>query len=217
MADFHETRFPTDISRGSASVLGRRTDIITLRSGFEERNSVWADSRREYDAGMGLRNINDLYEVIEFWEARLGSLYGFRWKDWADWRSGAPNRDITRTDQAIGTGNGSQTKFQLVKAYTSGPTTYTRNVTKPVEDSTIIDVNGVLVDPADYSIDTTTGIVTFDTAPTSGHVISAGFEFDVPVRFMADKINISVQNFNAGEIPQIDLIEVKTTLGTLDS
>ena len=215
--DFHEVRFPTSVSRGSATVLGRRTDIVALRSGFEERNGVWADSRREYDAGLGLRNLADLYEVIAFWESRGGALYGFRFKDWADWKSKGPTENIAQDDQLIGTGTGTQTKFQLMKTYQSGPTQYTRLVTKPIATTVLIEVNGVLVPSTDYSVDESTGVVTLDVAPGASEEVKAGFEFDVPVRFSNDKLNISVELFNAGQIPQIDLTEVKTTRGELDT
>lgn len=209
MADFHEVQFPTTISRGSSGGPRRRTDIVTLRSGYEERNSVWADSRREYDAGLGIRDINDLHDVLAFFEARLGRLYGFRWKDWADYKSVAPNRNVAEDDQTLGTGDGVETEFQLVKAYTSGPTTYTRTITKPVSGTVVVEVNGSLESPSNYSVNTETGIITFNTAPTSGHVVKAGFEFDVPVRFTNDHIDITVDLFNAGQVPQVNVIEVK--------
>lgn len=209
MADFHEVQFPTSISRGSSGGPRRRTDIVTLRSGYEERNSVWADSRREYDAGLGVRDINDLHEVLEFFEARLGRLYGFRWKDWADYKSCAPNRQVSRDDQTIGTGDGAETQFQLIKAYTSGPTTYTRTIKKPVSGTVLVEVNGSLVGPADYSVNVETGAITFDIAPSNTHVIKAGYEFDVPVRFTNDHIDVTVDLFSAGQVPQINVIEVK--------
>lgn len=216
MVDFHEVRFPTSISKGSSGGPRRRTDIVTLRSGYEERNSVWADSRREYDAGLGIRNINDMHDVLAFFEARLGRLYGFRWKDWADYKSCPPMQTVARSDQTIGTGNGTSTKFQLYKAYVSGPTAYVRVITKPVSGTVLVEVNGALVPGANYSLDPITGVITFVTAPSNGHIIKAGFEFDVPVRFANDAMDISVEQFNAGSAPQVNVIEVKTTLGVLN-
>jgi uncharacterized protein (TIGR02217 family) len=176
---------------------------------------VWADSRREYDAGLGVRNINDMHDVLAFFEARLGRLYGFRWKDWADYKSCPPMQNVARNDQTIGTGNGTRTKFQLKKAYTSGPTTYTRLITKPVAGTVLVEVDGALINGANYSVDPATGVITFNVAPATGRVIKAGFEFDVPVRFNQDELTISIEQFNAGSVPQIDIIEVKTTLGSL--
>lgn len=209
MPDFHEIRFPDSISKGSSGGPRRRTDIVTLRSGYEERNAVWADSRREYDAGLGIRDIDDMHEVLEFFEARLGRLYGFRWKDWADYKSCAPRQTPARNDQTLGTGNGTNTAFQLVKAYTSGPTTWTRTINKPVNGTVLVEVNGSLVSGANYSVNYETGVITFNSAPANGHVVKAGFEFDVPVRFANDHIDVSVEQFNAGSVPQINVIEVR--------
>lgn len=209
MADFHEIRFPDSISRGSSGGPRRRTDIVTLRSGFEERNAIWADSRREYDAGLGIRNINDLHTVLEFFEARLGRLYGFRWKDWADYKSCPPNQNTSESDQLIGTGDGTTVDFQITKTYSSGPTAYVRDIKKIVNGTVSVEINGSLVNPADYTVDNNTGIITFNTAPTNTHDIRAGYEFDVPVRFTNDHIDISVDLFSAGQVPQVNVIEVR--------
>lgn len=214
---FHEVQFPSDISKGSGGGPERRTDITTLRSGFEERNSIWKHSRRKYDASLGLRSIDELHEVLEFFEARSGRLYGFRWKDWADYRSGPPKRAIASTDQLVGVGDGSETDFQLVKRYSSGGIEYVRDIKKPSRPATdpdapapLVEVNSIAqTEGVDYTIDYNTGIITFTSAPTSGHNIRAGFWFDVPVRFDTDFMSISVEAFEAGAIPAIDIIEVR--------
>ena len=212
MGDFHEVQFPTSISRGSSGGPRRRTDIVTLRSGYEERNSIWADSRREYDAGLGIRDINDLHDVLAFFEARLGRLYGFRWKDWADYRSCAPNQNTTPLDQTLTLVDGETAVYQLIKAYTSGSVTYTRKITKPVSGTVLMAEDGVLlVEGVDFLVDTETGLV------YTGHgIITAGFEFDVPVRFAEDQIDVSVDMFSAGQIPQVNTLEVKTKPATMD-
>ena len=112
---FHEVRFPDNISRGARGGPERRTQIVEMASGDEERNGSWADSRRRYDASYGIRKADDLAAVTAFFEARRGRLYGFRWKDWADYKSGLPSAIITAVDQPIGTGTGAATTFQLVK------------------------------------------------------------------------------------------------------
>jgi uncharacterized protein (TIGR02217 family) len=86
-AAFHEVRFPLDISLGSRGGPRRRTDIVTLASGREERNARWAHSLRRYDAGLGVRTLDALHAVIAFFEERRGRLYGFRFRDRADQRS----------------------------------------------------------------------------------------------------------------------------------
>lgn len=207
---FHEVLFPAALSFGSSGGPERRTEVITLSSGFEERNTTWAHSRRSYDAGIGLRGADDIHEVIAFYEARFGKLYGFRWKDWADHRSGQPTQPVTALDQPLGVGDGATTVFQLTKTYVSGPSSYVRPISKPVGGSVLVAVDGVtLVEGSDYSITPGAGEVSFASAPASGATLSAGFEFHVPVRFDTDRIEVNLAAFEAGEIPSIPVIEVR--------
>ena len=129
---FDEVRFPDMISRGARGGPQRRTQIVTLASGDEERNASWANSRRSYDAAYGIRRADDLAAVIAFFEARNGRLRGFRWKDWADYKSCLPSTAITAFDQPLGIGDGTTTAFQLKKLYTSGGQTWSRTILKPV-------------------------------------------------------------------------------------
>lgn len=207
MPAFHDVRFPDDISKGSSGGPERVTDIVELVSGYEERNATMANSKRSYDAGMGLRNVNDLHDVIEFWEARLGQLYGFRWKDWADYKSCKTRNTPAFGDQVLGTGNGVLTTFQLKKTYSSGGYTYERLIKKPVSGTILIGRNGALV-TSGVSTNVNTGLVTFTTAPPNGHVVTAGFEFDVPVRFDEAKMTISIDAFNHGSVPSIAVKEI---------
>ena len=205
---FHEVRFPDGISYGSSGGPERRTEIATLGSGFEERNSPWAHSRRRYNAGYGVRNTNDLHAVIGFFEARHGRLHGFRFKDWLDWKSCPPLDVIAPTDHHLGVGNGNSSDYQLVKRYQSGSQTYTRPITKPVAGTVRIALDGA-EQTTGWSVDTSNGLISFDAAPASGAVITAGFEFDVPVRFDTDRLDIALSRFRAGDIPSIPLVELK--------
>jgi uncharacterized protein (TIGR02217 family) len=205
---FHEIRFPTAIAFGSSGGPERKTEIVTLGSGFEERNAVWANSRRSYNVGYGVKTLDDIHTVIAFFEARMGRLYGFRFKDFADFKSCAPGAATTPTDQAIGTGNGTATAFQLVKTYTSGANSWTRTIAKPVSATVRVAKAGV-EQMSGWSVDTATGIVTFTSAPASGQAINAGYEFDVPVRFDSDALAINLESFNAGDIPHIPIVEIR--------
>ncbi len=207
---FHEIRFPTDLSFGSTGGPERRTDIVTLANGHEERNTPWAHSRRHYDAGAGLRSLDDIEALIAFFEARRGQLHGFRWKDWADWRSAPPSEPIRPTDQRIGTGDGVTMTFQLVKTYRSGEESYTRPIVKPVPGSVRMALGSLPKVPGqEFTADETRGLVTFEQAPDIGVAVNAGFEFDVPVRFDTDRIATSVSSFQAGEIPSVPVVEIR--------
>ncbi len=205
--NFHEISFPLAIAFHSTGGPTRRTEIVALGSGHEERNASWAGSRRRFDVGSGLKSLNDIHAVIAFFEARMGRLYGFRFKDFSDWKSCAPAAGITPTDQPIGTGDGDTTAFALVKTYASGAGGWTRQVQKPVDGTVRVAVNGSEV-TGGWSCDPATGIVTFDVAPGDGVAITAGFAFDCPVRFDTDQLSINLANFAAGEIPSIPLVEV---------
>lgn len=207
---FHEVLFPAALSFGSSGGPERRTEVITLASGFEERNTTWAHSRRSYDAGIGLRGADDIHEVIAFYEARMGKLYGFRWKDWADHRSGEPSAPVTALDQPLGVGDGAETTYALSKTYISGPSSYARPITKPVDASVVVAVDGVeLSAGVDFTVDGATGSISLSTPPTAGAAVTAGFEFHVPVRFDTDRIEVNLAAFEAGEIPSIPVIEVR--------
>lgn len=208
---FHEVRFPTEISRGAEGGPERRTDIVVLGSGYEERNSRWADSRRSYNAGYGVKSVDDLYAVIAFFEERRGRLYGFRWRDHADWKSCAPGGTPAATDQVIGTGDGTTASFQLKKTYGGAHAPWTREIRKPVAGTVIVAVAGTVKPPSSFVVNTATGLVTFLAGhiPTAGQAVTAGFEFDVPVRFDSDKLEISLQGFRHGAIPNIPVVEVR--------
>ncbi|NIX76904.1 DUF2460 domain-containing protein [Microvirga terricola] len=208
-SDFHEVRFPLDVSLGSRGGPVRRTDIVTLASGREHRNSRWAQSRRRYDAGLGVRSTDALHAVIVFFEERRGRLIGFRFRDRTDWRSGAPSKEPTALDQRVGTGDGTTRGFQLTKTYGTSYAPYQRAIAKPVGGTVRVALNGVeqTVGP-DFNCDPASGLVTFTVAPPAGAAITAGYAFDVPVRFDTDELDIDLSAFEAGEIPKVPLIEI---------
>ncbi|MEQ1717280.1 MAG: DUF2460 domain-containing protein [Hyphomicrobium sp.] len=209
---FHDVRFPTAISRNAQGGPERRTDVVVLGSGYEERNSRWADSRRSYNAGYGVKSADDLHAVIAFFEERRGRLHGFRWRDHTDWKSCAPQGAPAALDQVLGTGNGTQAAFQLVKMYGSAFAPWSRQIKKPVAGTVAIAVAGVVkAAGTHYVMDPATGVVTFlaGAIPTAGQSVTAGFEFDVPVRFDSDKLEINLAGFTYGAIPHIPVVEVK--------
>ncbi|WP_417468902.1 TIGR02217 family protein [Maricaulis sp.] len=206
MSDFHDIRFPFAVAIGAVGGPQRRTEIVTLISGREERNSPWADSLRRWDAGPGVKSLDDLNTLIAFFEARRGRLHGFRFRDPIDNRSCAPSAAPAMLDQLIGTGDGVATEFQLVKTYASGAESWTRTIAKPVEDTVVVAVDGV---GAAVTIDHTTGQVSFAAPPAEGAAITAGFAFDCAVRFDTDQLDIALDAVGAGEAPSVPLVELK--------
>ena len=207
---FHEVRFPANLSFGSVGGPERRTDVVTLANGFEERNTPWAHSRRRYDAGLGMRSLDDIEQMVAFFEARQGQLYGFRWKDWSDFKTARASQEVHFEDQVIAYGDGSTTVFQLQKSYQSGEASYARPIKKPVTGTVKAGIEGLQkFEAVDWEIDTVTGLITFDVPPAENAAITAGFEFDVPVRFDTDRIATSVASFHAGEVPNVPVVEVR--------
>ena len=201
---FDDIRFPVAISRGSSGGPERRTEIVVLGSGAEERNSRWADSRRRYNAGFGVKSLNDVHEVVKFFEERRGRLHGFRWKDHADFKSCGPLSAVSMLDQQIGVGDGVALGFPLVKRYGSGLRDHVRVIAKPVAGSVVVAVNGAA---AEFSL--AGGVVSLAAAAAPGAVVTAGFEFDVPVRFDSDMLKVNLAGFAAGDIPDIPVVEVR--------
>ncbi len=208
--NFHEVRFPANLSFGSVGGPERRTDVVTLANGFEERNTPWAHSRRRYDAGLGMRSLDDIETLIAFFEARQGQMYGFRWKDWSDFKSTGSSRDVAYDDQVIGFGDGETTVFQLFKTYRSGAFSYARPIAKPVAGTVRVGVSDdELREAVEYTVDPTQGTVSFAEPPGETQPVTAGFEFDVPVRFDTDRIQTSVASFQAGDAPNVPVVEVR--------
>lgn len=207
---FHEVRFPPNLSFGSVGGPERRTEVVSLANGYEERNTPWAHSLRRYDAGLGMRSLDDIETLISFFEARRGQLFGFRWKDWSDFKSGTPSSEVTEIDQRLGYGDGTTTVFALTKTYQSGDHGYTRPIRKPVLGTVKVAVaDEPLIETIDFNVDTTNGEITFADPPPLGVEVTAGFEFDVPVRFDTDRVHTSVASFQAGEALNVPVIEVR--------
>ena len=177
-----------------------QTTVLTGYSGIEQRNIDWTRRRGEYLVGYGIQSKTDFSSIVAMFHACRGRAYAFRFKDWSDFESGGY--------QTIGTGDGAETVFQLVKVYTNGVRSYTRTIQLPVSGTVSVKVNGSTVSPADYTVSYTAGTITFDTAPTLGHAITAQFEFDIPVRFDIDYLPVNMETALAGSFAGIRIVEV---------
>lgn len=210
MPAFHDVLFPMRLAFGAAGGPERRTEIVTLGSGREERNSPWAHSRRRWDAGGGIATLDALAEAVAFFEARRGPLHGFRFRDPLDHKSCAPSGEITALDQALGEGDGEANEFALVKRYQSGGEEWVRGIAKPVTGTVRIAVDGAELDEgAGFTVNTATGLVTFTAPPAVGAAVTAGFAFDTPARFDTDRFEVSVEAFQAGRPVSLPLVEIR--------
>ena len=206
---FHEVSLPARLAFGSTGGVERRTEIVTLGSGFERRSTPWAQGRRRYLIGANLRSLDDMAALTAFFEARRGRLYGFRFRDFADFKSCAPGSGIGPLDQVLGEGDGTRTVFPLVKRYGENDDVLERPIAKPVEGTARIAVGGVELAASSFAVDAATGLATLDAAPAAGAVVTAGFAFDTPVRFDADRIEVTLESFDAGRMAAVPLIEVR--------
>jgi uncharacterized protein (TIGR02217 family) len=212
MPAFHEVTFPLDVALGARGGPERRTEIVTTGSGREERNARWAHARRRWNAGYGVKSLDALSEVVAFFEERRGKLYGFRWRDRLDHSSALQGAAPSPQDQAIGEGDGERASFQLKKTYGALHAPYARPIVKPVQGSVRVALDGVeKTEGADFDCDSATGLVVFRAGniPAGGAAVTAGFLFDVPVRFDTDFLEVDLAAFAAGEIPSIPLVEIR--------
>lgn len=205
MSTFHDVSLPLPFALGASGGPERRVDIVALGSGAESRNTPWAHGRRRYDIGGAVRTLDQMHDLITFFEARRGKLHGFRFRDPFDFKSCAPSATPSPLDQVIGEGNGARVSFSLVKAYGD----YSRPITKPVSGSVAIAVDGVALATGAYTLAIDTGVLAFATAPDDGAVVTAGFLFDTPVRFDIDRVDLAIDGFGAGHAMSIPLVEVR--------
>lgn len=204
--------FPVDISYGSSGGPGYSTDVVIMSSGHETRNINWTQARHSYNAAFGIRDQFYLNELVEFFHACKGKAYGFRYKDWSDYNSldkyATAASSISSIDQLLGTANAIQTEFQIIKNYTYGFIT-TRIINKPVVGTLLVAVDGVLqTEITDYTVNTTTGVITFLVAPADTLDVTAGYEFDVPCRFDTDTLSINLEMYQHGSI-DVPILELR--------
>lgn len=195
---FLEIRFPESIAFNSSSILEFNTTIIKSKNGYEQRNINWNTNKMKFNIINGIKTKAELDEVITFFRNVRGAGYGFRFKDWTDYQV---------DNQYLGLGDGVTKEFQLIKSYrVSDNIVYYRKITKPVISTVRVFINDI--ESKDFNIDLTTGLITLNTVPEIDSIIKANFEFDVPVRFENDIMEITMNSINSGNIKDITLIEI---------
>ena len=199
MPGFHEIRFPDNIAYGATGGPEFATTVVVSGAGHEQRNVNWAEARGRWDVGTGLKNQAQLDALIAFFRARKGKAYGFRFKDWTDFKA---------TGQLLGTGDDATTAFQLIKHYPSGSAVESRTISKPVAGTVRIYFDGV-EQLADWFVDVATGIVAFTTPPAQDVDVTADFEFDVPVRFDTDHMAVTIETYKLHRWQQILIVELR--------
>ena len=207
MADFHDVRFPLQLGFGASGGPAFSTQIVVTGSGHEQRNSQWSDALVHYDAGVGIRSEADLAALLGFFRARRGQAHGFRFRDPIDHGSAPLGVAVSALDQRLGNGDGGTTRFDLVKLYGEGDDVQTRRITRPDPATVRVAIDGA-VQLAGWQLGAL-GHIDFNTPPPAGAAVTAGYEFDVPVRFDADRIDVSIAGWRAGDLPSVPLIELR--------
>jgi len=207
---FPTYRLPSDVEEGATGGPEFSTVIQEAVSGQEQRIRVWASCRARYDIGYSVLHSDDpvgsYQAVLALFYAHNGRLRGFRFKDWGDYQA---------SDTKLGVGDSADTTFQLSKIYdpslillnTPGTLTYTREIYLLATTPTI-KVNTVTATPVTHYSISATGLVTFVTPPTVGHVLTWSGEFDIPVRFDVDYLPTQMNVNNIAEIGSIPLREI---------
>lgn len=179
---FHNVRLPDDLQYRSVFGFGFATIARETASGHGFYSARRAQVKHRYRPAKELQSTEEIAELKEFVLARRGSLHSFRIKDEWDFTTNADGRTAPDgSDQNIGTGDGTQTTFQILKVYDEdGPEPYVRTLTLPVAGTVLVKVDGMLT--TSFTVGAL-GTIVFTTAPTLASVISCGCEFDVHVRF----------------------------------
>jgi len=208
MPNFIESpRFPEAISFGSAGGPTWNTNIVITDSGAEVRNQRWSYPRHEYDVAFGIKDRQDMEDLLSFFHVVAGMAVGFRYKDHIDYKSCKVDETVNSSDCVLSTAaDGTSTSYQIYKTYTQGSYTRSRKILKPISSAVVVSVNGSVTTA--FTVDTTLGKVNFSAAPTAGHVIKAGFEFDVPCRFNTDSLSVNLDDYKVGSA-QVPIIELK--------
>ncbi len=206
MLPFDDLPYPLALGRDATVMPEFSTSVAVTASGYERRNSLWSNARLRFDVGPGIRSEAELGVLLAFFRARRGAARGFRLRDPTDYSSNAMTAAPTSSDQVLGTGDGLNASFPLVKHYGAGDALQSRRITRPHPASVTVSIDGVTSNGWTLADG---GVVRFAAPPATGKAVRAGFTFDVPVRFAEDKLEVAGAVFAAGEAPSVPVIEIR--------
>lgn len=201
-------KLPDDIERGARGGPTFNTDVIISSSGHVSTNQRWSLPLYKWDIGYGIQTMEDVDAILQVFIGARGRVYGFRFKDWSDYQ-------IPLITNVIGTGDGAETDFQIYKTYTNGVRTLQRKITRPVDNGTIeVQVAGTPYTEGGgggtgYTVDYSTGIISFNVAPPNLNAVYCKCEFDIPVMFESDEIGVVLETYDAAEIDNIIVMEIR--------
>lgn len=207
-----DVRLPENWSKGSAGGPAFLTDVVPLVSGHEDREERWEHELGQWDIAHNIRRPEDIAALRAFHRARRGASRAFLLKDWIEYTSAANGKDAAAMlDQPLGTGDGAETEFSIVKRYEDAAGSYDRPIYYPVTGTVLVAANGILVPASDYTVNRGDGTITFDSAPAVAAVLTCGFEFDVPARFVEDLLSVTWDTINSRSAGSVPIAEVRVS------
>lgn len=222
----HNIVFNTQVSQGARGGPQFFTTMMVATGGFEKSQANWSAGKCRYDVGHVIESRTKLAYVLAFFRARQGKAYGFLFRDPTDFYAGmiwsANALAPSATPEVLPVvGDGSTTAFQLTKTYADSAATVVRTITRPIQTDFVTGASvaptiyqylagtWTLIASANYSVNYTTGVVTFTTAPSVGVQIGWSGQFYVPVRFDTDEMNVTLEAAGVGEWQSIPLVEIR--------
>jgi uncharacterized protein (TIGR02217 family) len=202
---FLEVQMDVNISYGSGGGPGFKTLIFEGHTGLEQRSISWTRAKGKWNVAQGIRNQSDMDTIRKLFYNTSGRAAGFRFKDWGDYQL---------TNEQIATGDGTTLAFKIIKTYSVTGSSYVRRIFKPVSGTMVVADNATVrtegAGAGKYTVDYTTGIITFDNAikPANGHAITVSCDFDVPVRFDVDELSSSMDGYLTESWSNIPLVEI---------
>ncbi len=230
MTHFDDVIMPTTVRFGSASIPTTDIQQVHKKSGFRKTNQ--RRTRQKLILRLiYLDSIQAISDIMKIWRAMVGPFHTFLCEDALDWNSTDGKMDfgdeslITAFDQPMKNtvtggilGDGTTTIFQLAKSYAVGATaSELREITKPISGTVKAGVNAVELteggSPDDFTVDHSTGLVTFANPPGAGESptavsVTGGYRYRLPVHFMEDEgFEQRLQTAKVNTVPAADLME----------